>query len=286
MDYANLDRDFKCLLLKLRWLRWNACPPIFRPTNFHLKDLVIIDLSWSKVTEAWEGWNHIKIARKLKVLNLTGCGYMVRTPDFSAYITLERLILEDCENLVHIDPSIGCLKSLAFLNVKNCAKLKRLPLEFDSVEGLTELHIDGTSIQEVPIGRGAMKKLEILSATCCGSLTQISTSINHLKSLSDLTFDFTSITQLPDSIGSLVKLRYLSLRYCSQLKELPDSIGKLESLIELRLFAAKFSDLLDTIGNLKSLKVLEIDHSSIMKLPSTIGMLLKLEELHASHCYC
>ncbi|XP_059657812.1 disease resistance protein RPV1-like isoform X2 [Cornus florida] len=285
MDYANLDGDFKRLLLKLRWLRWNACPPIFRPTNFHLKDLVIIDLSWSKVTEAWEGWNHIKIARKLKVLNLTGCGYMVRTPDFSACITLERLILEDCENLVHIDPSIGCLKSLVFLNVKNCAKLKRLPLEFDSVEGLTELLIDGTSIQEVPIGRGVMKKLEILSATCCGSLTQISTSISHLKSLSDLTFDFTSITELPDSIGSLVKLRCLSLRYCSQLKEIPDSIGKLESLIELRLFAAKFTDLPDTIGNLKSLKVLEIDHSSIMKLPSTIGMLLKLEELHASHCY-
>ncbi|XP_059649501.1 disease resistance protein L6-like isoform X3 [Cornus florida] len=77
MDYANLVGDFKGLLSKLRWLCWYGCPEIFRPTNFHLKNLVILDLSWSDVTEAWEGWNHIKIARKLKVLNLTGCIYMV-----------------------------------------------------------------------------------------------------------------------------------------------------------------------------------------------------------------
>ncbi|XP_059649500.1 disease resistance protein RPV1-like isoform X2 [Cornus florida] len=283
MDYANLVGDFKGLLSKLRWLCWYGCPEIFRPTNFHLKNLVILDLSWSDVTEAWEGWNHIKIARKLKVLNLTGCIYMVRTPDFSAYATLERLILESCESLVHIDPSVGYLKSLVFLNVKKCYKLNRLPLEFDSGEALTELLIDDTSIQEVPIGRGVMKKLETLSATHCGSLTQIPTSIGDLKSMSDLTFDYSHITELPDSIGSLVKLRRLSLRYC-KLKKIPDSIGKLESLIELRLSGAIFTELPDTIGNLKHLRILDIVFSSIVKLPSAIGMLLKLEELDALGC--
>ncbi|XP_059659593.1 disease resistance protein L6-like [Cornus florida] len=285
MDYANqLNGDFKGLLSKLRWLHWNGCPEIFRPNNFHLKNLVILDLSWSKITEAWEGWDHIKIARKLKVLNLTGCRYMVRTPDFSAYATLERLILEECESLVHIDPSIGYLKSLVFLNVRKCFKLNRLPLEFGSLEALKELLIDNTPIQEVPIGRGDMKKLETISATFCGSLTQIPTSIGHLKSLSDLAFDFTNITELPDSIGSLVKLRRLSLVKC-RLKELPDSIGKLESLIELRFSGAKFTELPDTIGNLKCLRILNIHQSFIVKLPSSIGMLLKLEELDASYCF-
>ncbi|XP_059649507.1 disease resistance protein L6-like isoform X2 [Cornus florida] len=73
MDFAKLDGDFKGLLLNLRWLCWKGCPEIFSPTNFHLKNLVILDLSQSKVTEDWEGWNYIKIAKKLKVLNLTGC---------------------------------------------------------------------------------------------------------------------------------------------------------------------------------------------------------------------
>ncbi|XP_059657773.1 disease resistance protein L6-like isoform X2 [Cornus florida] len=285
MDYANqLDGDFKGLLSKLRWLHWNGCPEIFKPTNFHLKNLVILDLSWSKVTEAWEGWNHIKIARKLKVLNLTGCIYMVRTPDFSAYASLERLILEGCVSLVHIDPSIEYLKSLVFLNVQNCRELNRLPLEFDSVEALMRLLIDGTSIQEVPIGRGVMNKLETLSATRCKSLSQIFTPAGHLKSLSDLKLDESGITELPDSICSLVKLQRLSLRRC-KLQELPISIGKLESLIELRLSGTNITELPDSIGNLKHLRILEINESSIVKLPSAIGMLLKLEELDASSCY-
>ncbi|XP_059657716.1 disease resistance protein RPV1-like [Cornus florida] len=283
VGYANLEGDFKGLLSNLRWLCWNGCPQTFRPTNFHLKNLVILDISWSNVTEDWEGWNHIKMARKLKVLNLTGCRYMVRTPDFSAYETLEILILEDCINLVRIDPSIGYLKSLVFLNVKNCYQLKSLPLEFDSVEALTELIIDDTSIEEVPIGRGVLKELETLSATDCQSLTQISTSIGHLKSLTHLRLDHSRIAELPYSIGSLVKLRCLSLRN-SLLKELPDSIGKLESLIELCLSNTIITELPDTIGNLKRLRILDIDYSLIEKLPSAIETLLKLEELHASNC--
>ncbi|XP_059623052.1 disease resistance protein L6-like [Cornus florida] len=280
---AKLDGDFKRLLLKLRWLHWNGCPEIFRPTNFHLKNLVILDLSRSEeVTEAWKGWNHIKIARKLKVLNLTSCKYMVRTPDFSAYATLERLILEGCENLVHIDPSIGYLKSLVFLNVKNCAKLKRLPPEFDYVEALTELLIDRTSIQEVPIGRGVLKKLEILSATSCCSLTQISTSIGYLTSLSDLTLDYSPITELPNSIGSLVKLQCLSLRNC-ELEELPESIGKLESLIEMHLSGENFRQLPDSFGNLKSLRILKIKCQNLKEIRS-LGRLKSLEFLVVSCC--
>ncbi|XP_059650599.1 disease resistance protein RUN1-like [Cornus florida] len=224
------------------------------------------------------------IATKLKVLNITCCKKMVSTPDFSAYTTLERLILEDSEVLEHIDPSIRKLNSLVFLNMKNCAKLKSLPREFDEVEALTELLIDGTRIEEVPVGRGVMKKLETLSATRCKSLTQISTSIGHLTSLLDLTFDGSSgITKLPDSIGSLVNLRRLSLRDY-KLKELPDSIGKLESLIELDLSSTAITELPDTIGNLNRLRILKMESGLIVKLPSTIGMLLKLEELHASRC--
>ncbi|XP_059644448.1 disease resistance protein L6-like [Cornus florida] len=77
MDFAKLDGDFKGLLLNLRWLAWKGCPEIFSPTNFHLKNLVSLDLSQSKVTEDWEGWNYTKIATKLKVLDLTGSKNMV-----------------------------------------------------------------------------------------------------------------------------------------------------------------------------------------------------------------
>ena len=48
VDYADLVGDFKHLLFKLRWLQWRKCPGKSTPTNltnFHLKNLVILDLS-------------------------------------------------------------------------------------------------------------------------------------------------------------------------------------------------------------------------------------------------
>ncbi|XP_057978131.1 disease resistance protein L6-like [Malania oleifera] len=285
LDHANLAGDFKRLLSQLRWLHWNGCPGNFSPTNFHLDNLVILDLSWSKITQSWEGWGHIEMTKKLKVLNLTNCIHLIRTPDFSAYAALERLILEDCGNLVHIDPSIGHLKHLVFLNMRRCTKLNNLPLEMVSMGALKELLVDGTSIQTVPVCKGHMKSLEILSATECASLTQVSCSIGRLTSLSHLTLDFTSIVKLPDSIGLLVKLQILSLTYCRQLKEIPESIGKLKSLMELHLFAATVTEIPDTVGNLRNLRVLDIDTSMVKKFPSSIGMLEKLEEIRAWHCY-
>lgn len=58
---VNLAGNFEGLLSQLRWLCWHYCPSQFLPTNFHLKNLAILDLSWSKITEDWEGWHHIKV---------------------------------------------------------------------------------------------------------------------------------------------------------------------------------------------------------------------------------
>ncbi|XP_059651500.1 disease resistance protein L6-like [Cornus florida] len=115
-DGIELVGDFMGLFPKLRWLRWRGCPPHFKPTNFHLMNLVILDLSDSGITEDWEGWNQIKIANKLKVLILADCA-LRRTPDFSSYATLEILILRRCKNLVEID-SVGDLKNLKVLDIR------------------------------------------------------------------------------------------------------------------------------------------------------------------------
>ncbi|XP_059657842.1 disease resistance protein L6-like [Cornus florida] len=298
---AELDGDFKRLLLKLRWLRWNGCPQIFRPTNFRLKNLVILDLSRSDITEAWEGWNRIKeFATKLKVLNLTCCKNMVSTPDFSAYANLERLILEDCENLDHIDPSIGKLNSLFFLNVKNCTKLKSLPLGFDSVE---ELLIDGTSIQEVPIGKG-VKNLQCLSLKE-SYLKELPDSIGKLESLNELRLSGANFTELPDTIGNLEHLRILEVRFpnlkeikdldrfkslefldmslCESLERLPD-LSNMEMLEELKLVRCQKLHLIGGLKAMKSLKLLELSWCTALERLPDLSNSEMLEELILYQC--
>ncbi|XP_030546480.1 disease resistance protein RUN1-like [Rhodamnia argentea] len=283
LDSANIQGDFTNLLSNLRWLDWRGCPETFEAINLYLEKLVILDLSWSKVTQDWEGWSQIEMPR-LKVLNLSGCNEMMITPDFSSYPQLEMLILERCSQLVEIHPSICNLTFLVSLNLKSCSNLSELPPEMGNMEALKELLIDGTAIQEIPESIARMKKLETVSASNCYSLTYLPISF-PTEALSILLLDNAKIIELPDSIGSLVKLERLSLRDCRQIQKLPESIGKLGcSLVELDVSGTLIVELPQSMGNLQLLRVLKMERCHVREFPNAIGKLRKLEEIHASHC--
>ncbi|XP_048137901.1 disease resistance protein L6-like [Rhodamnia argentea] len=96
MNGGNFTGDFQNLLPQLRWLQWQDCPSDFAAANFHPKKLVVLDLSYSDISEDWGGWGPLKVATELKVLNLTWCWSLKGTPDLSAFKSLEILILENC----------------------------------------------------------------------------------------------------------------------------------------------------------------------------------------------
>ncbi|XP_031383232.1 TMV resistance protein N-like isoform X2 [Punica granatum] len=252
---ARLDGNFRNLFRQLTWLSWHR-ENMSLPMNLVLRNLIVLDLSKSLIHDDWTGWSSIKFGSKLKVLNLREC-QISRTPDFSAFPSLEILILESCMQLLYIDPSIGLLKNLILLNLRGCWGLEKLPEQLGSMESLVEFLIDSTGVKEIPISRG-MKKLEVLSANSCRSLHEI-----------------------PASVGSLMNLRKLSLKD-SGLKELPDSIGQLTSLVELILSQTKIRSMPDFVGDLHDLELLKIDHTDITCLPGNLGSLKKLKVLDAS----
>ncbi|XP_056165148.1 disease resistance protein RPV1-like [Syzygium oleosum] len=199
-------------------------------------------------------------ARKLKVLDLSCCKSLKRTPDLSTWVSLERLVFEGCSNLIEINSSIGKLKLLTSLNLRGCKSLRELPKEIGSLQALIEI-VMPTALHELP------------------------ETFGNLQSLLTLNVSFGEINKLPYSIGGLVKLTRLYLS-CIYIKELPDSVGKLQSLVELDLSWTRIRHLPDSIGNLKQLKVLRMRSiEGITKLPSAIGLVEKLEELDASGCH-
>ncbi|XP_056173900.1 disease resistance protein RUN1-like [Syzygium oleosum] len=243
------------ILPELRWLSWNYFPTVFKLTHFSLRKLAILDFSRSKITEKWDGWSHIKLAKDLKVLNLTDCRKLRKTPDLSSLVNLERLILERCYHLVQIDPSISFLDKLVFLNLTGCYRLQKLPDEMGALESLRELLLDSTQIEEIAEWR-RMNKLEILSLVGCKLLNK---------------FNFVGCAM------STVKPSLVDNHLTPQIK----SIENFNSLIELDLSYSGIQELPDSIGNMKNLKVLKMCNSYVRKLPSTIGMLEKLEQLEA-----
>ncbi|KAJ4958633.1 hypothetical protein NE237_025744 [Protea cynaroides] len=87
VDHARIAGNLVQSFSELRWLSWKGCPTQFTPTNS--RKLVVLDLTDSAITESWMGWNYIKFAKTLKVLNLRRCYKLSRTPDFSANLQLE-----------------------------------------------------------------------------------------------------------------------------------------------------------------------------------------------------
>ncbi|KAI6703298.1 hypothetical protein NL676_012434 [Syzygium grande] len=257
---AEVTGDFKDLR-KLRWLDWMACETSFSPANFPPENLIILNVRVGGLREHCDTWHHVNGLEKLKVLRLLHCYNLIETPDFSTLQNLEILNLEYCVNLVKIHPSIRNTRNLISLSLTDCEKLKELPKEMGCLTNLTELLIDGSSIQEIPVYIGRMRKLEIFSARNCRSLVQIDSSI-----------------------GSLRKLHSLSLDGCRSLSTLPDSIGKLKSLTQLSLSESGVKELPHSIGDLHNLKVLLMARSFLRSLPRTMGRLKKLEELDASGC--
>jgi len=63
-DGVDFTGDFQSLLLELRWLQWKGCPSNFVADNFHPKKLVVLDLSYSAISEDWGGWDPLKVRRK------------------------------------------------------------------------------------------------------------------------------------------------------------------------------------------------------------------------------
>ncbi|KAM7465922.1 hypothetical protein LguiB_013484 [Lonicera macranthoides] len=118
--------DFEHCLPNLRWLQWRNCSlKSIMPTNLHLRNLVILDLSFGSITEDSDLWNQIQMSKKLKVLDLSWCVYLRRVPFLSKFSNLERLVVNDC-GLYTLD-GVEELEALRYLDASYCYSLKTLP---------------------------------------------------------------------------------------------------------------------------------------------------------------
>ncbi|CAL2236187.1 unnamed protein product [Prunus armeniaca] len=123
---------------------------------------------------------------------------MSKSPDFSKFPNLEKLILKDCPHLYKVHSSIGDLRRLSLVNLEGCTYLDDLPLNFYKSKSIETLILNGCSgFQNLADGLGDMVSLTILKA------------------------DKTAIRHIP-SLAGLSKLKVLCLNACGELLAIPD----------------------------------------------------------------
>ncbi|XP_011002553.1 PREDICTED: TMV resistance protein N-like [Populus euphratica] len=248
LNYTNFHGSFEHFPKNLIWLCWHGLSWSSIPNHVCLEKLVVLDLSRSRLVDAWKGKPFLP---KLKILDLRHSRDLIRTPDFSGLPALEKLILEDCIRLVQIHESIGDLQRLLILNLRNCTSLMELPEEMSTLNSIQELVLDGCSNLDslnMELGHHQGRKLLqsdgiVASTSFISSLplklffpSRFSTrkmlrfsSFSLPRFLESLDLSGTPIRFLPESIKDLGLLRALYLRNCKMLQALP----KLPSHLDL-----------------------------------------------------
>ncbi|XP_050260408.1 disease resistance protein RPV1-like isoform X2 [Quercus robur] len=242
----------------LRILDWVEYPSKSLPSSFQSDKLVRLCLQESQIEQLWIG---IKNFDKLKFIDLSYSSNLIVSPELTGVPNLEELILQECQTLRELHPSVAFHKKLVLLNLKNCTNLSCLPRNFD------------------------MDSLMTLDLSYCAILKKIPEFVGNMECLQSLILKRTPIMELPSSIGSLIGLTSLILNGCNNLVCLPSTICNLNSLECLDLCGcSNIDNLPENLWNLKGLKFLDLSRTSIKELPSSIERLTSLTSLTLLNC--
>lgn len=256
--------DIKCtisgklefLSSELQLLCWHAYPFWYLPKTFDPENLLVLDMSYSCIKQIWTGSKGFK---NLTVLKLSYCRNLRKSPEFTETPNLKELILDNCENLVEIHPSIGTLKMLVFLNLKNCKNLKIFP-------NITEL----VSIQHLILA--GCSKLESFETKSWHSFFSLSSFLRKFRPCVGLV--------LP-CLSNLCSLRVLDVSYCNVSGGDVRSLESLSSLEELDLSGNDFTRIDADFSQLSRLTCLRlIGCKKLQILPKLPSSILKLDVQH------
>ncbi|CAN1804887.1 Disease resistance protein L6 [Linum perenne] len=316
---GRLTGDFSGCLCNLRWLRLISL--VESSLNVQFKNLVILDLSRSRITSESEAWSQLKVARNLKVLILADCARLTKVPDLSAYANLELLNLERCSGIVQ-DLDIGSLKNLKVLKLRFC-RIRKLIGDVSMLLKLEEIDASScTNLEEIPSNvreLPSLKVLKLTSQTSC-QVSELPTSLKELaisspvpnlsclRNLEELQFeDCHHEFEIPGDIWKLSKLKTLKMwhvnitnllapgtgslpsylkhmyiEHCQQLENLPD-LSNLKHLMELRLLCPVLREI-PGLGELKSLVTLTISDGLSLRHLDGLDKLLSLTYFTMDGC--
>ncbi|CAI0418305.1 unnamed protein product [Linum tenue] len=255
--------DFINILPNIRWL----CLPLHKseghhPINFPMENLIILDLNCSSnLQDDWGGWSQIKMAKKLKVMDLSDCPSLTKLPDFPESGSLEWL---DLSNVNGLDSGVE-------LDVGNLWNLKLL-------------HLSNIKIGRITGGTiGTMESLQDLDLNDfeCDNLKEVLVDIEELTSLERLQITRSEKAIMDYQLPTSLKLLYTSYKVVNlwELLELED-LFVLDSNSELEIPPAdedswwKVSKLKSMMLKKTKIEVVPTTSTSSCMLPSSLTSLL------------
>ncbi|GLJ33270.1 hypothetical protein SUGI_0669410 [Cryptomeria japonica] len=232
--------------------------------------------------------------------------------DSDAPVQLRELVISQCDNFQRFPKSIGSLKHLKKIVLRNMFwnRMGSLPKEFCLLQSLEHLELSGCrQLSSLPRDFGLLRNLRHLDLSDSENLRRLPVSCKELTLLQHLSLQGCSnLTLESDILENMTKLEYLNLSVCQQLKEVPHHINHLKKLQVLMIgselltclptFLGDLSSLTalvmencpklqfipDSLGNLSLLQSLMIMNSGVESLPKSVRQLNNLQTLYIHGC--
>ncbi|CAI0418306.1 unnamed protein product [Linum tenue] len=301
--------DFINILPNIRWL----CLPLHKseghhPINFPMENLIILDLNCSSnLQDDWGGWSQIKMAKKLKVMDLSDCPSLTKLPDFPESGSLEWLDLSNVNGLDSgVELDVGNLWNLKLLHLSNIKigritggtigtmeSLQDLDLNDFECDNLKEVLVDIeelTSLERLQITRSEKAIMDYQLSKEEEDTSYKVVNLWELLELEDLfVLDSNSELEIPpadeDSWWKVSKLKSMMLKKTKI--EASSSCMLPSSLTSLLIWDCLESVWLPTLENLENLIHLAIKECSYLGEIQGLDNLLqfnKLETLELTSC--
>ncbi|KAG0598623.1 hypothetical protein M758_12G088800 [Ceratodon purpureus] len=198
------DGEVGAAWTQLRWLTLRNCGGLRSLVDYGaLKSLVELDLSDRTLTELPESLGLLVGLKRLQIFDCERLQIDCLPKSFVGLRLLERLILDNCENLRRLPKDLAVLTSLKRLYIYNCP------------------------IRRVPRSISRLSRLEALHLTECKNLQKLATSIRQLERLRE--FTLTSCGSI-EAMGALTTLQGLPIWGSTSLTKLPASLGMVSDL--------------------------------------------------------
>ncbi|TQE03054.1 hypothetical protein C1H46_011418 [Malus baccata] len=217
LNYVKLTGSYRYFSKELRFLRWHGFPLEVIPEDFDLRNLVRIDLSYSKLVRVWEDSD--LLPKKLKFLTLNHSRNLTQLPDFSKLPHLEELGRSGCKSVSGGYHLFAQLKMLLYLGLKDCNITDDAILEsLRSLSSLRILRLDGNGFNRLPIlsGLSQLTSLYLNHCTNLQAIPDLPTSLHILEA------NYCTELEIMPDLPEMSKMIELQLKDCRKLKDIPN----------------------------------------------------------------
>lgn len=161
------------------------------------------------------------ISENLEELYLEGTAIKRLPSTIGKLKRLVLLILKDCKRLMSLPDSIGNLKALQKLVLSGCKSFTAFPKVKEEMKQLKTLLLDGTAIKEMPHLLSRFSDQGQTSSWSHCNLREGPHEIYRLSTVQRLCLSRNNLRSLPNNIRYLFNLKWLDLKYCEELISLP-----------------------------------------------------------------